>query len=212
MRRRISSGCRAYTHLVSGWYFRTDLGYRKQRIESVEAPPPELVTQFQFRNAYTLGLGGGYKWKWFRADVTLDYGTQARFQGDTATTAGCYSAKIDSYTLLANVYFDLGNWGGFTPYIGAGIGTSHLRTHQYSNLTITSSNDVAPATRWNLSWAAMAGVSYQFTNNLLLDVGYRYLRLGDAVSGTEPMAYTTRTYFRDITAQEVRVGLRLLLD
>jgi hypothetical protein len=32
------------------------------------------------------------------------------------------------------------------------------------------------------------------------------------VSGTEPPAYTTRTYFRDMSAQEVRVGLRWMLD
>lgn len=201
-----------YTELVSGWYFRADLGYRKYSIESVEAPPAEPVTQYSIRNTPTLGLGGGYKYKWFRADATLDYGVHARFQGDTATTAGYYTAKIDSFTLLANVYFDLGNWGGFTPYVGVGAGTTNLRTHEYSNLTVVTGSGVEPTTRWNLSWAYMGGVSYQYSPNLVFDIGYRYLKLGDAVSGTEPTDFTTRTYFRNISAQEVRIGARWLLD
>ena len=69
------------------------------------------------------------------------------------------------------------------------------------------------AANWNFSWAAMGGVSYQFSPNLLLDVGYRYLKLGERSSGTVPPTYTTRvTYFRDMSAQEIRIGLRWMLD
>ncbi len=110
----------------------------------------------------TLGFGGGYKYKWFRTDVTLDYANTARFHGDTAQGPGYYTAKINSFTLLANVYLDLGTWGGFTPYVGAGVGTTNLRIHEYTNcrskFRAKASTDT---TRWNLSWAAMAGVSYQ---------------------------------------------------
>ena len=59
----------------------------------------------------------------------------------------------------------------------------------------------------------MGGVSYQFSPTLLLDVGYRYLKLGDAVSGARAAGATpSRASFRDMTAQEIRVGLRWLLD
>ena len=202
-----------FTELISGWYVRGDLGYRKQSIGSVEVPPPGIVTGSSLEDTWTLGFGGGYKYQWFRADVTLDYANRARFQGDTAAATGFYSAKIDSFTLLGNVYLDLGTWAGFTPYVGAGVGATNLRTHEYTNVTIDEPGfSVADATRWNLSWAYMGGVSYQFSPRLLFDVSYRYLKIGDAVSGTEPPAYTTRSYFRDISAQEVRVGLRWMLD
>ena len=62
-----------------------------------------------------------------------------------------------------------------------------------------------PGPRW-------AASSYQFSPTLLLDVGYRYLKLGDAMSGTEPPAYTTRVDVPRLTAQEIRVGLRWMLD
>ena len=201
-----------FTQLVSGWYFRTDLGFRKYSIGSVDATPPELVTQHSINSVPTFGIGCGYKYEWFRFDVTADYGMLARFRGDTATTPSYYSAKIDALTVLANVYFDLGTWRGFTPYVGAGFGTSAIRTHEYSNITVVPADAVEPEMRWNISWAAMAGVSYQFASNLAVDVGYRYLSLGETASGTEPPGYAARTYFRDIKAQEIRVGLRWILD
>ena len=45
-----------------------------------------------------------------------------------------------------------------------------------------------------------------------MDVNYRYLNLGDAVTETIPPPQTSRVTYRDLTAQEVRIGLRLLLD
>lgn len=123
-----------YTDLISGWYVRGDLGYRINDINSVDAPKP--TTAFFIENAWTLGFFGGYKYKWFRSDVTLDYGNAARFRGDIAGIPEFYKAKIDSFTLLANVYLDLGTWAGLTPYIGAGAGTTNLRVRQYTNLTV----------------------------------------------------------------------------
>lgn len=203
----------AFTDLVSGWYVRGDIGYSKPKIGSVEVPAPQTVTQWGLDNSYTLGLGGGYKYQWFRADVTVDYANRGKFHGDTATVPSYYTAKIDSFTILANVYLDLGTWSGFTPYVGAGVGTTHLRMHEYTNVTINEPGDgVVDTTRWNLSYAGMAGVAFQFSPKLVLDVGYRYLIMGDAVSGPEPVAYTDRSYLRDLKAHEIRVGLRWVLD
>ena len=198
------------TELISGWYARGDLGYRKNNLGFVDAPRP--ATSYLVESAWTAGFGGGYKHKWFRSDVTLDYANAARFRGDIATAPEFYKAKTDSFTLLANVYLDLGTWAGFTPYIGAGAGTTNLRVRQYTNLAMTAGNGVVDTSRWNLSWAYMGGVSYQMSPSMLLDVGYRYLQLGDAMSGPEPPGYTRRTYFRDVSAQEIRVGLRWMLD
>ena len=201
------------TELISGWYVRGDLGYSQPSIGSVDVPRPQIVTRWNLQSSPTLGGGAGYKYQWFRADVTVDYANRGKFQGDTAAVRSYYTAKLDSFTVLANVYLDLGTWAGFTPYVGAGVGTSHLRTHEYTNITIQEPQySVTDSTRWNLSWAAMGGIAFRFSPNLLIDVGYRYLTLGDAVSGTEPPLYTSRSYFRDIKAQEIRVGLRWMLD
>jgi len=207
-----------YTELISGWYARADLGYRKHDIGSVEAPTANAVTGSRIDNAWTLGFGGGYKYKWFRSDVTLDYANKARFYGETAQGPGYFTAQIDSFTLLGNVYLDMGTWAGFTPYIGAGIGTTNLRTHEFRIAGQLPSEGVADTTRWNFSWAAMGGVSYQISPSMLLDVGYRYLQMGEAISGIltpntpTPAINTARVSLRDMTAQEIRVGLRWMLD
>ena len=202
-----------YTDLVSGWYVRGDLGFSRPTIGSVEAAPPQVVTQWDLQNSITFGIGGGYKYQWFRADVTVDYASRAQYQGDTAAVQAFYTAKLDSFTILANAYLDLGTWGGFTPYVGAGIGTTNLRTHEYTMVTFNQPGEsVVPATRWNLAYAGMAGVAFRFTPNLVLDLGYRYLSMGDAVSGPEPPLRTDSSYLRDIKAHEFRVGLRYVLD
>jgi opacity protein-like surface antigen len=198
-----------YTDLISGWYFRGDAGYRMNSIGGVAAPPPDSITSWSMQNGWSVGFGGGYKYQWFRTDVTVDYGKRSEFSGNTATTLGFYSAQLDAITILGNVYLDLGNWGGFTPYIGAGAGGSFLRTYQFVAGPWTG---IADAGQWNLTWAAMGGVSYQFSPSLLVDLSYRYLSLGDAASGVGPPGYAQRTIFRDLTAQEIRIGFRWMLD
>ncbi len=198
-----------YADLVSGWYVRVDTAYRWQDFGSINAVPPDVVTTWSIRGTPTIGGGGGYKFQWFRADVTFDYGLSARFDADTAAAVSLYSAKLDSFTILANVYFDLGTWWGFTPYVGAGLGGTSLRINEYLKF---STIPVPASTKWNLSWAAMAGVAYQITPRLVLDVGYRYLSMGDILSGSEPPLYLARAEYTDVTAQEARLGFRWVLD
>jgi opacity protein-like surface antigen len=202
-----------FTELVSGWYVRGDIGYSQQSVGSFDVPAPTVIDSWGLQNAVTFGLGGGYKYHWFRADVTVDYANRGKFHGDTAAVPSYYTGKIDSFTILANAYLDLGTWSGFTPYIGAGIGTTNLRTHEVTNVTVNEpSESISDSTRWNLSYAGMAGIAFRVSPNLVLDVGYRYLVMGDAVTGPEPPAYTDFSYLRDLKAHEFRIGLRLALD
>ncbi len=196
-----------YTDLISGWYARGDVGYRWNSIGSVDTPLP--VTSWTFDNAWSLGGGAGYKYKWFRSDVTIDYSERSDFRGNIAAVNNFYNDRIDAWTLLWNVYLDMGTWGGFTPYIGAGAGASYLRTAQF---TQPIWENVQDGRNWNFSWAAIGGVSYQFSPNLLLDLSYRYLSLGETVTGMLPPTYTSRVTYRDMSAQEIRIGLRWMLD
>ncbi len=58
----------------------------------------------------------------------------------------------------------------------------------------------------------MAGVEYPISDRLSLDLGYRYLNLGDAqtASVTDAQGVSSRMKYEDITAHEVRVGSALL--
>ncbi len=63
---------------------------------------------------------------------------------------------------------------------------------------------------WKFAWNLMAGVSYDVSQNLKIDVGYRLL---DAGSYTSLPAFLTGTVVtKELISQEVRIGVRLTSD
>src|SRR5690606_8344763 len=160
----------------------------------------------------------------FRVDLTLDYEWPGEFEGRLPCPAPCIGtgvpefsterADISAWTTLVNAYFDLANFGGLTPYVGAGLGASYVTTSDvnYTNPNGTTGTHEGDS-KWNLAWALMAGVSYDISSQLALDVNYRYLNLGKAQTesisagglGSSPIVYD------DLAAHEFRVGLRYMI-
>src|SRR5690242_3300815 len=64
----------------SGWYLRGDVGYRLNSADDVfgNGPTPS-VQDNKIDNTWALGGGFGYKWEWFRTDLTVDYGFKTKF-------------------------------------------------------------------------------------------------------------------------------------
>jgi opacity protein-like surface antigen len=194
----------------SGWYLRGDLGYRFQRARRANAPFGADPTSNRLSNVFTAGGGGGFKMNWLRADVTADYGTRARYRGRTIFASPDYTAWMDGALVLANGYLDLGTWWGATPYVGAGAGISYLRLSDFDSVSAPPGRRVGGG-NLNFAWAAMAGIGYRVSPNLMIDIGYRYAVLGDA--RTRPYGPTNDRFFiRDVKAHEVRVGMRYLID
>lgn len=196
---------------ASGWYLRGDVGYRFNRINDVtNADPTVPVTNDSFDRSWLLGAGVGYKWQWFRADVTADYGTMAKYAGSTADMVDDFTTKIDSISVLANVYGDLGTWFGLTPYIGAGLGAARLSTSEFSQHFLAPVAAVAATSRWNFAWAYMAGISYKVSGNFQIDLGYRHINMGDITTGMD--AYGNQLSFAKVSADEIRLGVRYIID
>jgi opacity protein-like surface antigen len=224
---------------TSGWYLRGDLGVGAASLGSEKStfagstPDGFAVNEKHLDDSAFAGVGAGYQFNnWFRADVTGEYRTSQRYQAiESYTGVICdqsytgydtYNGSIQSSVFLANGYVDFGHWGGWTPYVGAGVGVSYNH--------VASLTDVgAGSTAWNgagngglgwapdkttgsFAWAAMAGVSFDITHNLKLDINYRYLDMGDAVSGpikcTESCAAETQKYH--LASNDVRIGLRYM--
>ncbi len=160
--------------------------------------------------------------------------------------------SIDRTTPMANVYLDLGNYGGFTPYVGAGIGMSYLQTsstvsyiQNWNGQTwapnlgqngvplgwITTSNVLVVNPRapyplawqqltpsesltkrsWKFSWNLMAGVSYDVSQNLKIDAGYRFLNAGSYTS-LPGLLTGASAATKNLYSQELRLGLRLVAN
>ena len=142
-----------------------------------------------------IDAGVGYRFnRWFRADVTGEYRAAAHFSAlesynDATTLSGrqydTYNGSIRSIVGLVNGYVDLGTYVGITPYIGAGVGVA--------NVAVKNLYDIAPNggfgyasdhSQTNFAWALMAGLAMPVTPNLTLELGYRYLDMGNVSSGT----------------------------
>jgi opacity protein-like surface antigen len=119
--------------------------------------------------------------------------------------------SLRTYTLMINAYKDLGTYGGFTPYVGAGIGAAY---HQLSDVYFTGNpnlvNRIHGDNDVSLAWSLMAGVGYQISDRAILDVGYRYIDMGKISSQRSDSAgfVNPAVHFDDLTAHEVKVGLR----
>ena len=71
------------------------------------------------------------------------------------------------------------------PYVGAGVGVAYNETDDVSftgNPALV--NRIEGDDRWSLAWSLMAGVGWQVTERATLDIGYRYIDMGKAESGT----------------------------
>lgn len=215
---------------MGGWYLRGDIGYSNQHVDELfnvlyESPGVEVFNQHKdFDGAPTFSAGVGYKLnKWFRADITGEHRSAADFNGADlysfggATFPDNYVAKKSEWLALANAYVDLGSWHGISPYVGAGVGAANIEISGFTDSGIGPGGPSiaygADHDEWNFAWAIYAGLGFEITEALTLDLGYRYLDMGDAQSGNliafdgtdlvdNPME------FNDITSHDVRFGMR----
>ena len=100
-----------------------------------------------------------------------------------------------------------------TPYIGAGAGVAYAHVYDYVSTRAPPfsgplSGDTAK-TQWNFAWAAMAGVGIPLSRRLTVDVGYRYLNIGDLSTASDAFGAMK---LKNIAAHEVRFGLRWSFD
>jgi opacity protein-like surface antigen len=124
---------------------------------------------------YDLSGGRGNGW---RLEVELAY---LRAEADTHSVSGLGALDAGgSKTALigfANAYYDLAMTQSTRIFLGGGIGLANLSLNsQNTAATGTLINDSATAFAWNLS----SGVNFAVTNNVDLELGYRYLRIENA--------------------------------
>jgi len=63
--------------------------------------------------------------------------------------------------------------------------------------------------KYNFAWALMAGAAWQMTDNAYLDVGYRYVNFGRF---TGISSITGATVSKDLSAHQIRIGVRYMVD
>jgi len=195
--------------LFPGWYLRADIGAHWGILQRAEATPPfPSPTDNKLNQSITAGGGFGVKTDWVRTDVTIDYASQLKYRG-TIVTPDDTTAKIQSTTALFNGYLDLGTWYRITPYIGGGVGAAYTRVSDYSSTGAPPFAADSDRNQWGFAWALMGGIAFPISHNMQIDLGYRYLNIGNVKTGSDAFGEMT---FKNVAAHEVRVGLRWSFD
>jgi opacity protein-like surface antigen len=189
----------------AGWYLRGDIGYRWLKNSGADtATGFSAPSSSKFNNNVAAGFGAGLKSGWLRSDLTIDFIPATRYTGQVVTP-GDTTAKVSGTAFLLNGYFDLGSWYHMTPYVGAGVGAASMKISDYSSTAAPPFSGNADRNQWNFAWAGMAGVAYAIAPNMLVDLGYRYMSLGDVMTGSDAFGSMR---LKNITSHEVRIGLR----
>ena len=194
--------------LGSAWYLRGDIAYRANGLSDADWNGA-AISDPGVGSAFAMGGGVGFKTGWARFDVTADYAFPAPLQGNVPGVA-VFGGTVDSVVVLANVYADLGTWHALTPYVGAGLGAAMVRTSGLTNTFPQPAAGITSGDQWNVAWALMAGIGYNVTPSVLVDLGYRYVHLGDAPSGVDQFGATLAPH--GMFANEVRLGVRYTME
>ena len=231
----------------SGWYLRGDVGVGRQTFSDFAHtqtnatfvwPASWRIEQKDIKDTAFVGFGVGYQWNsWLRTDVTAEYRASTKGKAIGSYTEFCpggrcfdvYDFDHQSSVFLVNAYVDLGTWWCLTPFVGVGAGGAR---HEISSIhdvgfvadgttgfglpDIGKDNHVI----WDFAWAVHAGLGYNVSNNLKLEIAYRYLNMGSpdtavvncnsfGCQGAGPRAFYTLT---DLTSHDFKIGMRWLLN
>ncbi|MDR1827816.1 MAG: outer membrane beta-barrel protein [Methylobacteriaceae bacterium] len=236
--------------IASGWYLRADLGISYAPAPSMttdsgnrNADPSSLHTKLsgvRSDQSFNASLGFGYNFGGgFRADVTLDYTPSIRHAGWKDETSRFVipgwpefvnvrrvfaDTTRDAGAFLLNGYYDFNTQGKYRPYVGAGLGLGWIYLKNTNLDTSYWLGIPQPNDNWTFTWALMAGVAASISENLDVDIGYRYINFGDAHSGYIPVdadyedESPTRTYTNlfvragNMDEHQIRIGLRYRFD
>jgi opacity protein-like surface antigen len=218
------------------WYLKGTIGMKNAEPGGININEPEYDDSFTTHHEdikstalYGFGIGVEHS-RWLRFDLTGEYrGKQLFLAQDSYNRNGCaapgdcgtneYTADLESWLGLANVYIDVGNWRGITPYVGAGIGLASIDVQGFKDVNVPNNSvfygDKDNSTT-NFAWALYAGISYDITPQFTLDFAYRYTDLGDAKSGRATAYDGSSSYsgleIEDITSHDLLVSARYRLD
>lgn len=212
---------------TGGWYLRGDIGVGIQDMSGwdVSPAPGDIMRTLTLEDTPFVTFGVGYQFnEWIRLDLTGTYRASASFSSLWTAPAPSpqgneFHGKHGAFVGLANAYLDAGNFYGLTPYIGGGIGFATHFVSGFYDVGIGGRNAFGvanAATSTTFAWALHAGVSYDVSSRLKLDIGYSYTNLGEADLGrlvcTPACGGGFRVTSDAIDSHDLRLGMRWMLS
>jgi OmpA-OmpF porin, OOP family len=165
---------------------------------------PRASPTANFNSGFNVGARAGYQWGPWRLEEEYSYRNNqlSSFSGlgrfDLSSGSNVQGERT-SNAIMTNLIYDFGTWGWnwavpITPHIGAGIGAveviddasiGSIKLNSAIGAPITPNlpTSVAPQTfggtllhgsSWNFGYQAIAGLRFEFSPAVALDIDYRY--------------------------------------
>lgn len=201
-------------------YMRADVGYSFSGEPDVKwsTPTTDDVDNIDFENTWfgEGGFGCGTGSRGFRGELMFGFHGSRKYDGEPGpwnppVVDDPLHTDITSYTMMFNGYKDLGNYNGFTPYVGAGVGFAYnVMNEVYFTANPALTNQILGDEDLSFAWSVMAGFGYQISDRAIIDIGYRYIDMGKADSQSVDTAlnFNPPVRFDDLDAHEIKIGLR----
>jgi len=123
---------------------------------------PALGSVYKIDSGFAVNGAVGYDFDGFRAEGAVGY------QENNYSDEGDLGSSL--LTFMANGYYDFKTDGKFKPYAMAGLGIADLKVDDAPGNPEPWLDDTY------FVWQVGAGVGYEVSSNVTIDVGYRYVK------------------------------------
>ena len=129
-----------------------------------------MIKNHIHKNAWEGSVAAGMQLNHFRSELEYTFrdGIKGHSQG--------LEHKVKTMSLMLNGYYDIDTGSALRPYVNLGIGVSRLKLEE--NPRNTKKNN-------KFSWGGGVGMGYDITQSVALDLGYRFLDLGEQIKSNE---------------------------
>tara|TARA_Y100001978_G_C23577315_1_gene377169 strand:+ start:163 stop:828 length:666 start_codon:yes stop_codon:yes gene_type:complete len=163
----------------SGIYFSGGVGTTS--VDDIKGTITSSITnKTELEKGFLYSAGFGYDFGDFRAEVnyrkdSFDINKYSVTNNGTTTAATSAKGDFDASTIGVNIFYDFNNSSKFTPYIGAGIGSTKIDTKN----TVIEGTPVANADDSKTSYNLKLGISYEVAKSSELYLEGTYLSISD---------------------------------
>lgn len=157
----------------AGWYvgLNTNLSYQ----DDADSELSGVTNVFSYKSGWGLSGDAGYAWgNGVRTEAELLY-RHAQVDKVTGTNSGTAGGGLHNKALMGNVFYDFSTGTRFTPYLGAGVGTSLVDADAMRTVNGTTLDDDRVA----FAYQGIAGVALALEGNWDFTADYRYFATPD---------------------------------
>jgi opacity protein-like surface antigen len=212
-----------YVSVFGGWSVAKDQSFIA---ETDTVDPDYLEVDLELDDGFMVGAALGTHFnEWLRAEIEVsghfhDVEGEAElvpFGGGAALGTYNVEGEEDALFALANLWIELPFGDVLRPYVGGGIGfgrvdldlTIATTTPGATEYTLIDDND------WGFAYQVGAGVAFSFTENMAIDVGYRYkvinnveFELDDETEDLTGLTFDDEGVEKDYKSHNFLVGVR----